>query len=102
MVKSNLDPGRVSGADDFDRGGFVALLTGPSGVGKTMTARVLAEKVERPLSIFRLSELGQSPSELDLNLGAALDLAETWNAILLIDDATHFFIILTEQTLLVV
>lgn len=85
LVESNL--GNANHTSLFNRGGFVALLTGHAGVGKTMTAQALAERVERPLYPFRLSELGASPSEFELNLRAAIDLAETWNAILLIDDA---------------
>ncbi|KAH6672437.1 P-loop containing nucleoside triphosphate hydrolase protein [Halenospora varia] len=79
--------------DDIIKGkgkGMVFLLHGVPGVGKTLTAEGIADKTSRPLYTISSGELGVEPSLVEMNLKAALDLATTWNAIVLIDEADIF------------
>lgn len=68
-------------------GGAVILLSGKSGVGKTLTAEVYAESKEKPLYNVQASQLGISPVRLEKQLMKVLRRAARWNAILLIDEA---------------
>ena len=70
--------------------GLILLLHGPPGVGKTLTAECIAEFSQRPLYTVSPWELGTTAAELDQRLSWTLDIAETWNAVLLIDDADVF------------
>lgn len=82
-----------SGFDDIVKGkgrGLVLVLHGPPGVGKTLTAECVAEFTQRPLYIVSSGELGTSCESLDERLTRILDMASTWNAILLIDEADVF------------
>ncbi|KAF8422936.1 P-loop containing nucleoside triphosphate hydrolase protein [Tirmania nivea] len=79
--------------DDFipSKGlGLVAVLHGPPGVGKTLTAESVAEYTRRPLYSVTSGELGTEPSGLESTLTEILEVAGTWNAILLIDEADIF------------
>ncbi|KAF8436073.1 P-loop containing nucleoside triphosphate hydrolase protein, partial [Terfezia claveryi] len=79
--------------DDFipSKGlGLVAVLHGPPGVGKTLTAEAVAEYTRRPLYSVTSGELGTEPSGLESTLSEILEVAGTWNAILLIDEADIF------------
>lgn len=62
-------------------------LYGPSGTGKTAFARWLAEQLDKPLLIKRVSDL-QSMwlGEMEKNLAQAFNQAEQENAILLLDE----------------
>ncbi|KAF8464690.1 hypothetical protein BDZ91DRAFT_729637 [Kalaharituber pfeilii] len=79
--------------DDFipSKGlGLVAVLHGPPGVGKTLTAESVAEYTRRPLYSVTSGELGTEPEGLERTLAEILEVAGTWNAILLIDEADIF------------
>ncbi|KAI1417817.1 P-loop containing nucleoside triphosphate hydrolase protein [Hypoxylon sp. FL1857] len=81
------------GFDDIVKGkgqGLVCVLHGPPGVGKTLTAECVAEYVKRPLYMVSSGDLGVSSVHLDLNLTKIMDLASTWKAVLLIDEADVF------------
>ncbi|KAI1096478.1 P-loop containing nucleoside triphosphate hydrolase protein [Rostrohypoxylon terebratum] len=81
------------GFDDIVKGkgqGLVCVLHGPPGVGKTLTAECVAEYVKRPLYMVSSGDLGVSSGHLDLNLSRIMDLASTWKAVLLIDEADVF------------
>ncbi|KAI0887428.1 P-loop containing nucleoside triphosphate hydrolase protein [Annulohypoxylon maeteangense] len=81
------------GFDDIVKGkgqGLVCVLHGPPGVGKTLTAECVAEYVKRPLYMISSGDLGVSSGHLDLNLTRIMDLASTWKAVLLIDEADVF------------
>ncbi|MBU1173285.1 MAG: ATP-binding protein [Proteobacteria bacterium] len=68
-------------------GGAIVLLTGPPGVGKTLTAEVFAEAEEKPLYSIQASQLGTDPDALEKNLMKSLGRASRWDAIMLIDEA---------------
>lgn len=67
-------------------GGSLILCSGPPGVGKTLTAEVIAELCEKPLYRVQSNELGINCDELEKNLKNVLSRAEKWGAILLIDE----------------
>lgn len=68
-------------------GGAIILLTGPAGVGKTLTAQVFAEAMQKPLYSVQASQLGIRPEELERELQVVLRRASRWNAITLLDEA---------------
>ncbi|KXT06785.1 hypothetical protein AC578_7166 [Pseudocercospora eumusae] len=79
--------------DDIVKGkgrGLIMVLHGPPGVGKTLTAETVAESVERPLYMVSSGDLGTNSEALDDRLSRILDMASTWKAVLLIDEADVF------------
>ncbi len=79
--------------DDFVHGkgqGLVINLFGPPGVGKTLSAEATSEHLHRPLYILGAGELSTYPHKLDASLNDAFNLAASWNAVLLIDEADVF------------
>lgn len=71
-------------------GGLIAVLHGPPGTGKTLTAEAVAEHLKRPLYIVSSPELSIVHSQLEHKLTEILNLATTWDAIVLIDEADVF------------
>lgn len=70
------------------KGQSVNILSGGKpGVGKTLTAEVLAEYKERPLYSVQCSQLGIDPETIENNLVVILQRANRWNAVLLLDEA---------------
>lgn len=67
-------------------GGMVLLAEGPTGVGKTSTAEVYAELLEKPLYMTQLDELGTSANEMENNLTIIFKRVQKWNAVLLFDE----------------
>lgn len=81
------------GFDDIVKGkgkGLIMVLHGPPGVGKTLTAETVAEYSKRPLYMVSSGDLGTNSSTLDERLSRILDMASTWKAVLLIDEADVF------------
>lgn len=79
--------------DDFvqDKGkGLIGLLSGPPGVGKTLTAEAVAEIARRPLYMISSGELGDTPSSVQSEITRVFELGETWNAVVLLDEADIF------------
>ena len=79
--------------DDIVKGkgrGLVGLLSGSPGVGKTLTAEVVAELSQRPLYAVSAGELGTTVEKVDRQLGMVLDITRRWNCVLLIDEADVF------------
>ncbi|KAH8891754.1 P-loop containing nucleoside triphosphate hydrolase protein [Thozetella sp. PMI_491] len=79
--------------DDFIKGkgkGLVGLLSGPPGVGKTLTAEVVAELSCRPLYVVTAGELGITSVDLDAKLANILSIIRRWGCVLLIDEADIF------------
>ena len=91
LVRSHVS--QSSSFDDLIREkgkGLIGLLVGPPGVGKTLTAEAVAEEVRRPLYVLGSGELGSSPEQIESSLKRALELAQTWGAVLLLDEADVF------------
>lgn len=79
--------------DDIVQGkgkGLVGLLSGRPGCGKTLTAEAIAEKTHRALYVVSAGELGTQPKDVDERLTLILQLAQTWHAVLLLDEAEVF------------
>jgi SpoVK/Ycf46/Vps4 family AAA+-type ATPase len=70
--------------------GLVGLLSGNPGVGKTLTAEVIAEATKRPLYMLSAGELGTDSGEVDDKLGMILEVTRVWSCVLLIDEADVF------------
>lgn len=68
-------------------GGANLLISGPAGVGKTLTAEVYSEVIKRPLYSVQCSQLGTDEVKLEAKLKEVLKRASRWGAILLIDEA---------------
>lgn len=96
LVRGLVEQRLISGdrvSDDLIAGkgaGCIFLLYGPPGTGKTLTAEATAELLERPLYQITIAELGTNASALEKGLKAALSLASTWKAVVLIDEADNF------------
>lgn len=71
-------------------GGCIFLLHGEPGVGKTLTAESVSELLKRPLYSVSVGELGTDTVSLEKSLRMILDVAQIWNAVILIDEADVF------------
>ncbi|OTA85078.1 hypothetical protein M434DRAFT_41783, partial [Hypoxylon sp. CO27-5] len=84
--------GHIDNKDRFDdviegKGqGVSILLEGPAGVGKTLTAEAVSEKLRRPLYAMGAGELGATPESVEDNLHMILEVAAKWDAVLLLDE----------------
>lgn len=67
--------------------GVIVLATGAPGIGKTLTAEVFSETIQKPLYNVQCSQLGISVDKIESKLETILDRASRWGAILLIDEA---------------
>lgn len=70
--------------------GNVILSRGRPGVGKTLTAEVYSEIVQKPLYAIHSGSLGTSATSVRENLQATFQRAQRWDAILLLDEADVF------------
>ncbi|EMD40005.1 hypothetical protein CERSUDRAFT_46125, partial [Gelatoporia subvermispora B] len=70
--------------------GLVALLCGSPGCGKTLTAEAVADLCQVPLYVVSAGDLGVEPDTVDQELSDTLQLAQMWNAVLLLDEAEVF------------
>ncbi|KAL2024256.1 hypothetical protein VTK56DRAFT_9412 [Thermocarpiscus australiensis] len=70
--------------------GIICLLSGPPGVGKTLTAEAVAENLRVPLHMLSSGDLGSDPWEVERELNSILELVARWNAILLLDECDVF------------
>ena len=68
-------------------GGSFVMATGVPGTGKTLTAEVFSETIEKPLYKVQCSQLGLNVEQVEKNLKQVLSRASRWGAILLIDEA---------------
>lgn len=78
---------------DFVEGksaGNVILCKGIPGVGKTLTAEVYAELIEKPLLSIHSGTLGICAEEIDKNLKASFQMAKRWGVPMLLDEADVF------------
>ncbi|KAI9814408.1 MAG: hypothetical protein M1827_003264 [Pycnora praestabilis] len=79
--------------DDIIQGkgkSLIILLHGAPGVGKTLTAESIADHTKRPLYMVSSGELGTHPEEVEERLTNILDIATTWKAVVLLDEADVF------------
>lgn len=67
--------------------GTILIARGAPGTGKTLTAEVYSEIIQRPLYKVKSSQLGINIENLEKNLNAVLNRASRWGAVLLIDEA---------------
>ncbi|KAE8556235.1 hypothetical protein EYB25_000935 [Talaromyces marneffei] len=78
---------------DFIEGkgtGQIILLHGPPGVGKTYTVEAISEWLHRPLLALTVADIGTVETLVEQQLFKWFDLAEAWNAVLLVDEADIF------------
>ncbi|WAO96666.1 AAA domain-containing protein [Fusarium falciforme] len=78
------DEGKLKGR------GFVVLLHGVPGTGKTLTAVAIAEDIKKPLLLYPGGELGYRLDAIEGRIKKVVRLASRWGAILLIDEADVF------------
>ncbi|KAK3076236.1 hypothetical protein LTS18_013552, partial [Coniosporium uncinatum] len=79
--------------DDVVQGkgkGLVFVLHGPPGVGKTLTGEGIAEFLKCPLYAVSAGELGTETARLEHELQKIMDIAHSWGAVLLLDEADVF------------
>ncbi|KAM7184833.1 AAA ATPase family protein [Naviculisporaceae sp. PSN 640] len=91
MAESQIEG--TSGFDDVIKGkgkGVVCLLSGPPGVGKTLTAEVVAETLHAPLVSLGSGDLGCDAADIEECLLEHLELVARWKGILLIDECDVF------------
>ncbi|RMZ85246.1 hypothetical protein DV738_g314, partial [Chaetothyriales sp. CBS 135597] len=70
--------------------GLCCVLHGPPGTGKTLTAEGIADLLKCPLYMVSAGDLGTDPRSLEKELQTILDIAHSWGAILLLDEADVF------------
>ena len=70
--------------------GLCCVLHGPPGTGKTLTAEGIADLLKCPLYMVSAGDLGTDPRNLEKELQSILDIAHSWGAILLLDEADVF------------
>ncbi len=70
--------------------GNIILSKGLPGVGKTLTAEVYGELIERPLYAIHSGTLGTTAEGIEKSLRVIMQRAKRWNAILLLDEADVF------------
>jgi SpoVK/Ycf46/Vps4 family AAA+-type ATPase len=63
---------------------------GPPGVGKTLTAEGIAEMLRCPLYAVSAGDLGTDHRMLEHELQRIMDIAHSWGAVLLLDEADVF------------
>ncbi|KAH7091245.1 AAA family ATPase [Paraphoma chrysanthemicola] len=70
--------------------GLIILLHGAPGVGKTSTAECVAESLQKPLYPITCGDLGVNASVVEETLNSTFAKAETWDCVLLLDEADVF------------
>ncbi|KAF2654956.1 ATPase [Lophiostoma macrostomum CBS 122681] len=93
MALSKTQAASVNNFDDIVSGkgkGMILLLSGPPGVGKTLTAEAVSENMRVPLYMMSAGDLGIRPEEVEQNLENILEMVAKWKAILLIDECDVF------------
>jgi ATPase family associated with various cellular activities (AAA) len=68
----------------------IILAMGKAGTGKTLTAEVYAEEIQRPLYEVNSGQLGSTPSDIETNLNDILDRSVRLKMPLLINEADVF------------
>jgi hypothetical protein len=68
-------------------GGTTILCEGKPGLGKTLSAEVYSEVIEKPLYKVHSGQLGLTADSVEKNLETILKRASRWGAVLLLDEA---------------
>lgn len=85
-----LVSGTKDSKEDIIRGkmqGVIVIATGDPGTGKTLTAEVFSETIQKPLYVIQCAQLGTDAGTIETKLSTILKRAQRWQAILLIDEA---------------
>jgi SpoVK/Ycf46/Vps4 family AAA+-type ATPase len=93
LALSKTQASLANNFDDIISGkgkGMILLLSGPPGVGKTLTAEAVSENMQVPLYVMSAGDLGVRPEEVETNLENILEMVAKWKAILLIDECDVF------------
>jgi AAA+ superfamily predicted ATPase len=93
LAVANAQSKQLDNFDDVVRGkgrGVILQLSGPPGVGKTLTAESVAEVMQVPLYAMSAGDLGTHADEVELNLKNILRMVPKWSAVLLLDEADVF------------
>jgi hypothetical protein len=96
LVKAQVRSHKFHAAETIDdviqgKGkGLVFVLHGPPGVGKTLTAEGIAEFLRCPLYAVSAGDLGTDARTLEHELNKIMDIAHSWGAVLLLDEADVF------------
>ncbi|KAF2143537.1 uncharacterized protein K452DRAFT_224609, partial [Aplosporella prunicola CBS 121167] len=69
---------------------IIMLLEGSPGVGKTLTAEALADRIRKPLYAISVAELGSTAKDLERRLTMILEVAVKWDAVVLLDESDVF------------
>lgn len=69
---------------------MILLLSGPPGVGKTLTAEAVADKTRRPLYYLQAEDLGTDATKLGTKIKKVFEMATEWDAVILLDEADVF------------
>ena len=86
-ILTNKTPTKFRDVIANKSGGRIIICQGGPGLGKTLTAEVVAEANERPLYTIQCSQLGVSPESLEKALIECLQRGARWGAIVLLDEA---------------
>jgi hypothetical protein len=81
---------REQAFDDIIQGkgkGVIMLLSGPPGVGKTLTAEAVAETMKVPLYVMAAGDLGTDAGGVEHQLKMICAMTTKWKAVLLLDEA---------------
>lgn len=93
LALSKTQAATANNFDDMIAGkgkGMILLLSGPPGVGKTLTAEAVSENMKVPLYMLSAGDLGTRPNDVENNLNSILEIVAKWKAILLIDECDVF------------
>ncbi|KAI9853841.1 MAG: hypothetical protein M1813_001787 [Trichoglossum hirsutum] len=93
LIESHMSERADQSFDDIVKGkgqGLIFLFHGAPGVGKTLTAEGVSDFLRRPLYIVSAGDLSTRSDRLEAELSQIFDLADHWNAILLLDEADVF------------
>lgn len=71
-------------------GGIIILCSGQAGTGKTLTAEVYSETMQKPLYQVQSAQLGIEIKQIEETLYKVLRRAEQWGAVLLIDECDAY------------
>lgn len=93
LAISKAQSKQLDSFDDVVRGkgrGIILQLSGPPGVGKTLTAENVAEVMKVPLYAINAGDLGTHADAVEHSLKGILRMVPKWGAVLLLDEADVF------------